>query len=361
MSNIALFGTYPPPYGGRSVHLKRLYHYLTDNGNVVTIYTNRRSSDSQTLWKYNFLFRMWKDRYDIVHFHDQSLFTILWVAFFSKILGYTLILTLHSFRESPQDYSLMKKLLFQISFRRIDHFICVGTNENNKLQTLLNIQSSIIPSYIPPSYMEEDIKKIPQDVWDFVYSAEFLITANGNIKFYNNEDLYGFDMLIHLINHLVNNKGLQVKLLIAVLGIDSQSYQERTYYNTLKDLIWRFNLYKSIYLFEVKNTELYPLIQKSNLFIRPTNTDSYGISVAESISFNVPAIASDVCVRPNGTVLFQSRNLHNMIDQVLDTIQNYMICKDNVSKVVQKNHAKEILSLYKKLIDKKKSKGGRFM
>jgi len=38
--------------------------------------------------------------------------------------------------------------------------------------------------------------------------------------------------------------------------------------------------------------------------VRPTLWDSFGISVAEALHFNVPVIASNVCQRPERAVTF---------------------------------------------------------
>lgn len=54
----------------------------------------------------------------------------------------------------------------------------------------------------------------------------FLIAANGWIRFYNNEDLYGMDMLIDLVYEL-SKRNIQASLIFALLGAEIQSMEEK--------------------------------------------------------------------------------------------------------------------------------------
>ena len=45
--------------------------------------------------------------------------------------------------------------------------------------------------------------------------------------------------------------------------------------------------------------------------VRPTCTDGFGVSIQEAITFGCPAVASDVCQRPTGTVVFKNRDMED--------------------------------------------------
>ena len=86
--------------------------------------------------------------------------------------------------------------------------------------------------------------------------------------------------------------------------------------------IKELNLEENFY-FLTGQKELWPIFKKASLMIRPTNTDGYGVSIAEALYFGCPAIASDVCDRPEGTILFKNRNLDDLYDKtkrVLDAM-----------------------------------------
>ncbi|MBL0721721.1 MAG: glycosyltransferase family 4 protein [Sulfurovum sp.] len=73
--------------------------------------------------------------------------------------------------------------------------------------------------------------------------------------------------------------------------------------------------------------ELWPLFKQADLMIRPTSSDGYGISIAEALYFDCPAIASDVSDRPEGTILFKSRDIEDLYSKTIDVIKDILIEK----------------------------------
>jgi len=88
---------------------------------------------------------------------------------------------------------------------------------------------------------------------------------------------------------------------------------------------------------------------KSDIFVRPTAVDSYGISVAEAIHFKVPAVASDVCPRPEGAVLFKSRDTTDFIQRVKTVWENYPVFKAKLESLAVTSPLAVILSVYRRL------------
>ncbi|PET70545.1 glycosyltransferase [Priestia megaterium] len=351
MKKIALFGPYPPPYGGRSIHIKRLAQRLYENNYTVDIYHNTKAKNENSISKIrrvkSIIFYIFKEKYDIIHFHDRNFKLISILIFFSKFFKYKTVLTYHSFRDNPVEYRFIEKLFFKYCIKRIDKFVCVGPSEYLKLCKYVNSNKiEVIQSYIQPFEDEHEFCVLPNSLKKFINRSNFLITANGNIRFYNDEDLYGLDMLIDLMDKLVNNNSYNIQLLVAVLGVEEQSEKEREYYNKLKKIIKNYSLENNIYLYEVKNTELYPLLRRSQLFIRPTNTDSYGVSIAEAIYAGIPAIASNVCERPTGTILFPSRNQEKLYLQVNKVFNNYLYYHEQVETIDQIDYFNDINHLY---------------
>ncbi len=81
--------------------------------------------------------------------------------------------------------------------------------------------------------------------------------------------------------------------------------------STSKSILEKIKEYKIegniLFLTGQKNYGLY--LKKSDIMIRPTYSDAYGISIEEAIYFNCRAIVSNVCNRPEGTILFENRNI----------------------------------------------------
>jgi glycosyltransferase involved in cell wall biosynthesis len=156
-------------------------------------------------------------------------------------------------------------------------------------------------------------------------------------------------MLIELLNQL-NNVSINAQLLICVLVAEEQSKEERKYYNSMKSKVDELKLSKKFVFYEVKNSEFYPILKKSKLYIRPTNTDGYGISIAEAIHFNVPSIASDVCVRPEGTLMFKSRDIDDLYEKTMDVIDNYDHYKESLNHIKVQDNSERLLRVYEEVL-----------
>lgn len=268
-------------------------------------------------------------------------------------MGKKIILTVHGDSLSSQlkESSKIVKNLLLWSLKKLDKIICVNPKTKDEL-ILLGINSNNIltlPAYINPVEDEDDYNNLPYEVKKFMNESKFLISANGCIRFYNNEDLYGLDMLIEMVKDIIG-KGYDISLLFALLDKNSQNTEENEYYNELKDRIKNYGLEKKICIYEVNNTEFYPILKKSKLFIRPTNTDGYGVSIAEAIYYNVPSIASDVCNRPEGTILFSNRDQNKINNKVIDLINNYKDYKDELDKISVTDYIDDIIKEYNNMI-----------
>ena len=63
-----------------------------------------------------------------------------------------------------------------------------------------------------------------------------------------------------------------------------------------------------------------PALVRSSVFVRPTSTDGDSVSVREALAVGVPVVASDVCQRPKGCHIFQSRDAEQMAKTVLEVL-----------------------------------------
>ena len=158
---------------------------------------------------------------------------------------------------------------------------------------------------------------IPAYVTSFIEKHSPIISANAyRIEFYQGEDLYGLDMCIDLCGRLKSDYP-QVGFLCCLPSIGHQSYFE-----TLKDRIMNSKIGSNFLFVTEENMALIPILSKSDVFVRPTNTDGDALSVRESIYVGTPVIASDVVPRPSEVVLFQNRNDFDFYHKVKDVLQN---------------------------------------
>jgi len=357
---VNIIGPLPPPYGGISVHIKRMMLYLINNNVEVAINNefehncknvkNRNCIQSCAKLVLKILFL----KADIIHFHTINKKIRILLGFF-RIFNKKIILTIHgqSLHDQLKESSWISKRLLLFSMQKINMIVCVNSNTINELIALgINDKKLIyIPAYIDPIEKEDDFNKIPQCVWSFIINSKFLISANGCIRFYNNEDLYGIDMVIELIRKLKYG-GYNVSLLIALLGTNMENDSEKSYHEDLKNKIIEYNLQNDILIFEASDTEFYPILKKSKLFLRPTSTDGYGVSIAEALYYKVPSIASNVCNRPEGTIIFKSRDVEDLYTKTIDVIENYHVYKEKIKDINKPNNGEKLLDVYKELNSK---------
>ncbi|MGN7355871.1 glycosyltransferase family 4 protein [Paenibacillus sp. SAF-054] len=350
---LILVGPVPPPLGGISIHLRRLAEVLRSRQRDFVIYNESGTADAELqvlpMGSYKtFLLKVPFIKGDLFHFHsiDPRIRMLLGLY---KALGKKVMLTVHgeSLSQQLQRAHPVAKRLLLASLKRVDYIVCVSDAATQMLLQLGFQPDRVrtIPAYIHPVERGEDHLEFPPEVHRFMEQADFLIAANGFVRPLREGDLYGIDLLIGMVKELPDS----VHLLFALLGAADQSAEERAYYERLKRRIADDGLSERIFIYEAVNTELYPLLHKSKLFVRPTRMDGYGVSVAEALYLNVPAIASDACVRPEGTILFESGNLPALVTRVRQVMLDYHTCKEAVTGIMARDYAADLIEIYDKL------------
>ena len=350
---IALVGIYPPPYGGRSIHIQRLKKRLEEDGVACTVYENSGVLKNEnnviimksvSTWLIGQLLRSTED---VIHCHDYSPKLLILFSLLSILRGKSVIFTLHSFRYSPKDLDLWHKFALWLVTRVRVYFITVSPQIKEKIVSL-GVKPEyveVIPSFIPPGMREEEIAEIPQEVWDFIDNRSPIISANAaRMSFHNNQDLYGIDMCIDLCANLKKTYP-QIGFVFCLPDIGNCKYFEK-----MKRRIKEKGI-EDNFLFQTKPCQLYPIIMKSDVFVRPTNTDGYSASVAEAIYYKVPAVASDICLRAEGTLLFNSRDINDFALKVKDVLGNCGKYEEWLKKISLDDNFEKILKIYRKLIE----------
>lgn len=353
--NIIIIGSYPPPYGGVSVHIKRMKQFLDEKNENVRVYTLNNlkvnidnSIDILSTNKIRNFIDIIES--NIIHFHYIDYNKILFL-YILKFLNKKLILTIHNDR-IKQYYSsldLIGKLKFVSYLNTFFYIICVNKETKKYVEKILNIKKvKYLPAYINPYLNKSDFYILPQRVKEFINNNEFIICSNGSINPSIKPDVYGIDMLINLIYKL-NNNNKKARLLF-VLADRNKSLKATIYYKKLINNIKERGIENKFMMFKANDIEFYPILSKTNLFIRATNTDGYSLSVSESIYLDIPVIASDVCYRPNGTITFKSRDFEDLYKKTLMVMNNYNKYKENIKKINPKDFSSKLYNLYKKSI-----------
>ncbi len=308
---IAHFGPLTPPLGGISVFLYRLSKTDKD-----LIFFNSNKIVGTPYFKYWFvkqIFDKEKKRY-IIHLH--SIFVKLVFYILSTLSKHEYSIYIHGrtfINEYYQSNSFIKILVIKMLNRAKTIFI-VNKNYLSFLNHLELTNGRIIVknAFLPPPLEDENriLEHYNSELLEFIKEKDPLVIANAYaLSFYKGKELYGLDMCIELISRLKDGFP-KIGLIFAL----ADNQKNRWYLEKMKRKIVSLNLEKSIYIMTGQK-ELWPLFKKADLMVRPTFIDSYGVSIAEALYFDCPAVASDVCERPEGTVIFENRNLTDFYEK----------------------------------------------
>lgn len=357
-AKIAIIGPYPPPYGGISIHIKRMKNYLEKNHIECTVYNESRIVEYENninvkpIDSYKrFIFKIPFLKFNILHFHSINLKIRMLLGWY-KFLGNKIILTIHgeSLHDQLTKLNLIGYYLLLLSLRNIDKIICVNPRTKKELLDLrLNSEKiKVIPAFIPPTPDETKVNQLPEFFHKIRHKHKFLITANASkISFYKNQDLYGIDLSIELMKQLINNGYKDIGFIYIIPDIGDYDY-----FVKMQNLVKKYSLEDNFH-FYTKPVAYPAVINMCDLFIRPTNTDGYGVSIAEAISLKKPVIASNVCKRPEGTILFKNRNIDDLYIKITDVINNYKEHRAKIESIEFEDNAEKILEVYKKVLNGK--------
>ncbi len=351
---IGLIGSCPPPYGGVTVHIQRLMKKLDDYSIDYVLYDilggQRDQKDHHIihihhpkLWILKYFF---SGTTEIIHNHTTDWRGQVLVGLMG-FLGKKTISTLHSERlvKSWKDYNVIKRKIIQIALQSTTSLIVVNANIRDFCLSLGVDPERVflIPAFIPPETKEKELHEIPREISNFIDTHDPVISANAfKIKFFKNEDVYGIDLCIELCSRLKQNRDtVGFVFFLPQIG-------DVHYFSDLQQRLIDLHLQDN-FLFVTQPLPFYPLLLKSRVFIRPTNTDGDAISLREALYFGVPSVASDVVIRPEGTILFKNRNIDDLTAKVQDLLDNYPYYRQRMHALPPGDYSDRIVQVYLKV------------
>lgn len=286
--DIDILGPYPPPFGGVSIHVKRLHEMLQFRGvssrvldqySTYDIEKNVYPTKLRATWWVAYFFRK---KPEIVHFHIFSYVQYLYIFLLSYCSTSKIVISIHNEKILFMPSLLRLFIIALIRSSRIKKSIVVSEAvfESFKAWGVKGVQW--IPAYIPPLAISK--KKLQGD-------GEFKVLYNAStLKSEEARSVYSLDMMLHLVKQ--NNE------------CDFHIFIGEEESSALTEILSEINYFKNTYLYFNKNMIDY--MHAADVFVRPNRVDAFGISVQESLDLGVPAIASDVCTRSKGAILFPS-------------------------------------------------------
>jgi glycosyltransferase involved in cell wall biosynthesis len=170
-----------------------------------------------------------------------------------------------------------------------------------------------------------------------------LVTANAfAIIKYQGQDLYGIDMCIDLCAALKKDYP-RIGFVFCLPGAgDDAAFNELKSRVSLQEI-------EDNFLFQTKPCQYYPVLMKSDIFVRPTVSDGDAVSLREALYLKIPSLASDAAPRPEGTVLFKNRDVEDFVSRVKMVWEDYADYKEKLESFKSPDLKDEILKIYRRL------------
>lgn len=310
---VLLIGPYPPPYGGISVHVELAREELLRDGiecRVLRIDRCVPQSDRYIRinggWElvrkvFHYAGQGWMPH---VHINGHTIKGWL-IALACGIAGHAApakLLTIHSgmtpgFVASGRH----RKLLARLSCKPYQRIICVSHEIRGALENS-GVDSERIE--IVPAYMEDSSQPVsPPNIlkkWLLLHTPLLSTTLSFRPE-------YGFETLLVAFLELRRTQP-GIGLVVIGDGEDFESAKQQVAACGLQDTF--------LLLGEIPHSLCLSVMASSNIFLRATRADGDSNSVREALALGIPVIASDVCLRPPGTVLFKNGDADALADAI---------------------------------------------
>lgn len=316
MTKILLIGPAPNNIGGISVHLRRLTELLGDIYAFSIIDEGRKHWDgiynirSLDVRRY---FQMIKDA-DVVHIHSGVWVLRLYHILCCKILLHKRTLVTVHRDPSIESFSWVTKYFLSLC----DTVIAVNDKGYQFLLKRSKCKYYHLPAFIPPNIEAEP--QLPAIITTWLDRCRenpnnIILCSNAwNLVFHNGVDLYGLDICIDAMARL--NKADNNYFLVFILASNTDHQELLIQY---KSKIKKFGLSDNILIYE-SPASFVRLLNKCDIVLRCTNTDGDAISIREALYFGKSVIASDVIERPEGTILFKTRDETDLAKKINECV-----------------------------------------
>ena len=126
---VDIFGTYPPPIGGTSIHLQRLHTQNLKHGVDSVVYdtytvVTKKTVNEPTVFPVNnykkFLLNyFFNRRAQIIHSHSHSWVERMILTLKANLCGQKIIFTFHSLRDEKEKFSRLQKFAYNYTVKQI--------------------------------------------------------------------------------------------------------------------------------------------------------------------------------------------------------------------------------------------------
>lgn len=316
----------PPPYGGASVYVFRLINKLTIDGFTVGGYYSDECNNQSVInsnmfhkWTWmqtsKFPIKIWKYffetiNYRIVHSHF-SLEGMVYLWFIKTFGRKKVIVTIHNSMNvgyynntNPVNKFFLNKML------RSKDVVWITVSEEGK-QQLLSLpvppksEIIVIPAYIPIQNNKYD--SLNNNINDYIRNHTKIIAFYGHSFMLNNGvDVYGFETIIKCFA-ILKKQFENIGLIMCIADASDEENLEKLH-DFAKENFVDDDIYWQVGAIE----NIRSLWNQVDVYVRPTSTDGDSVAVREVLDEGVAVVASDVCKRPAGVLIYHYADMQDL-------------------------------------------------
>lgn len=312
-------GPYPPPYGGVATFNQTLYDHLEPHGALIWAHTSQPPAETHAR---HFNQNIFKTIQLLIQdgrgatILDSSIFLLDWpnkkliliLLLLKPFLKCRWIKMVHSgtLPSRFSRFSRTQRFFFRLATLLIDEYITVNEELKKWLTGTLKRTNNIhiIPSLLPqPSKMFA--AALSPDIKKELSECSKLIVSIG--AFLPN---YGFQEIIEAVETIRNKSELKPTLVLLEVTFATDAEYKMS---ILKNRDW-IKVYT-----DVPQSQVFQIMKLSNVFVRATSEESYGLSKIESLWCGTP-VASTRQGETRGMTLFDRENPEQMVQTIEDVL-----------------------------------------
>lgn len=331
MYDIKELGFIPPKFGGVSVSIARLIKQLTADGLLVGGFYTSENKDKDILQselfdpELNFskkslipnLFNAFKvlQPYLLLHSH-YSLEHMFYIWCFLHVLRKKIVITVHNsmVHSFYSNCSVVNRFFLKKVANHCDvTWVAVSDQAKNEMLRLpMSFRQPIhvIPAYIPDTQFEPN--SLPLSLVEYMRSHKRNMVFYGHsFMSHEGKDIYGFNDALILYARVLEESNDTIGFVFCLTD-NRNTTKMRELHQLAKDL----QIDDKVYWQLAPINNMNAIWEKADVYIRPTCTDGDSLAVREALDMGVRVVASDVCARPIGTILYKFGNIDEFAEKV---------------------------------------------
>lgn len=244
------------------------------------------------------------DQIDSVHFNFSTPSSLPFLFLLPKRHCTFYLMLHHGTLKSPYP-----KLINKLLLSKFDKIYSISEEQDNFYKKNIGNLKKVFrkKSYLPvfKSSLNSQNNEIKKILGEMKTLKEICIISGYCQKIYNHH------WVIDLFSSIEQERGL----LVFLYG----SFDEE-YYNSLRSKV--NDLHRIKFFINIDQESFNFALSHADIYLRPNLKDSFGIAVADAVSFGVKVLASDVCDRYPGSYLFTPSSYENFVDSYLNMTKN---------------------------------------